>query len=94
MLFLSGFNIITLTNGDNSNSIRYTLSKYNHAMTAFGYKDITYTLTNGAQRNDKYLTIASGMIEAPKGYFNISYKTNIDEALAIKINWGAKNEEV
>ncbi len=55
-------------------------------MTAFGYKDITYTLTNGAQRNDKYLAIASGMIEAPKGYFNISYKTNIDEALAIKIN--------
>ena len=94
VLFLSGFNIVTLTNADNSNSIRYTLSKYNHAMTAFGYKDITYTLTNGTQRNDKYLAVATGLKEFSKGYFNISYKTNIDEALAIKINWGAKNEEV
>ncbi len=94
VLFLSGFNIVTLTNGDNSNSIRYTLSKYNHAMTAFGYKDITYTLTNGTQRNDKYLAVATGLKEFSKGYFHISYKTNIDEALAIKINWGAKNEEV
>lgn len=93
-MFLSGFNIVELAGGNSSDGIKYTFSKYNHAMTAFGYKDITYTLTNGTKRNDKYLTIASGMIEAPKGYFNISYKTSIDEALAIKINWGAKNEEV
>lgn len=94
VLFLSTFNIITLNSGDNSNDISYTFSKYKHTMAAFGYKDITYTLTNGTQRNDKYLAVATGVREFAKGYFNISYKTNIDEALAIKINWGAKNEEV
>ena len=94
VLFLSTFIIITLNSGDNSNDISYTFSKYKHTMAAFGYKDITYTLTNGTQRNDKYLAVATGVREFAKGYFNISYKTNIDEALAIKINWGAKNEEV
>lgn len=94
ILFLSTFNIITLNSGDNSNDISYTFSKYKHTMAAFGYKDITYTLTNGAQRNDKYLAVATGVREFARGYFNISYKTNIDEALAIKINWEAKNEEV
>ncbi len=86
VLFLSTFNIITLNSGDNSNDISYTFSKYKHTMAAFGYKDITYTLTNGTQRNDKYLAVATGVREFAKGYFNISYKTNIDEALAIKIN--------
>lgn len=86
VLFLSSFNIVIINNKENNDNLSITLSQFNHTISAFGYKDITYKLTNGTNRNDKYLAIATGMRELPTGYFNIAYKTNIDNALAININ--------
>lgn len=85
VLFLSTFNITTIYNNENNSEIYTTLSKYNHAMVAFGYRDISYTLSNGTKRYEKYLSVATGISEEPTGYFNISYKTNIDDAIAINL---------
>ena len=85
-LFLSMFNVITIKTQNNSDNLSIKISKYNHTMTAFGYKDITYTLTNGTKRNDKYLVVATGIKDLTTGYFNISYKTNIKDAFGVQIN--------
>lgn len=54
-------------------------------MAGFGYKEVTYTLTNGGQRQDFYITVASGFFLRKRGYFNINYNTQIDDAYALLI---------
>lgn len=85
-LFLSMFNVFTIKTQNNSDNLSIKISNYNHTMAAFGYKDITYTLTNGTKRNDKYLAVATGIEDLTTGYFNISYKTNIKDAFGVQIN--------
>ena len=48
-------------------------------------KEITYRLTNGTMRTDEYVAVASGIGVRKRGYFNINYSTQIDEAYGINV---------
>ena len=53
-------------------------------MAGFGYKEITYTLSSGAQRIDKYLAVTRGL-EGFAGYLNISSNVTFSSAYSIEI---------
>ncbi len=84
-LFVDCFRVDTFWDANNKNAIDYTISTLPHAMAGFGYNDITYTLSDGTQRTDCYIQVATGLVDTPKGYYNINYNTTIDECFAITI---------
>ena len=86
VLFVDTFSVATFSLGTNEEVIKYLMGTVCHAMAGFGYNEITYTLTNGQTRTDKYIAVATGLITKSKGYFNINYNTQIDEFYSITIS--------
>lgn len=84
VLFLSGYNVGFMYSTDNRDSVSYYTSAANHVMVGFGYDSYTYVTENGTE-NYEYLYVASGNIADESGLFNIRYKTNINDALAVNI---------
>lgn len=84
ILFLSGYNVASISESSNKDTINYLESTANHVMVGFGYKEYTYTLSTGTQTLS-FLSVASGIIERSSGLFNTNYKTKINDALAINI---------
>lgn len=84
-LFLSGYNVGSLSLQENSDSMSYILSNTNHVMVGFGYREITYTYNSGKQETLNYIHVASGVDSSPSGYFNINYNTKINDAFAVSI---------
>lgn len=85
VLFVDGFKIDSFIDDGSENTINYEISTSTHTMAGFGYNDITYTLSNGTQRNDTYIQVATGLVEKPNGYYNINYNTTVDECYAVRI---------
>lgn len=84
-LFVDPYSIDTITEYDGYDLIEYRAFTVPHAMAVFGYRDITYTLTNGQIRSDSYLQTATGNAFVPQGYCKLNSDTTIDQALAIYI---------
>lgn len=85
-LFVDPYSIETIYIYDGSDAIEHWYSDVPHSMAMFGYREITYTLSNGQTRTDEYLKVATGNVYYPDGYCKISNKTTIDQALAIAIS--------
>ena len=86
IIFCSGFNLALISQLDNSDSIVLRTCVDTHAMTVFGYTEITYTLSNGSTRLDTYLYVASGVLSQPSAYVYMGSDITIDDAYAITIN--------
>ena len=84
VLFLSGYNVASISEDTNKDTFNYLESTANHVMIGFGYKQYTYTLSNGTQTLS-FLSVASGIVDRSSGLFNINYQTKINDALAINI---------
>lgn len=85
VLFLDGFTISENSDNGNSESISYNNYDAAHVMVGFGYREVTYTLSNGNFRTDKYVRVASGLNERKRGYYNINRNTRIDDAFIVEI---------
>lgn len=85
VLFVDCFRVDSFTDSNNQMSINYLITDMPHAMAGFGYNDITYTLSNGTQRADNYIQVATGLVDKPTGYYNMSYNKIIDECYATTI---------
>lgn len=83
-LFLSGYNVGDLLSSENADTISYYTSSANHIMIGFGYKEFYY-VTSGGDIHNQYISVSSGLIQAPTGIFNIDYQTQINDALAVNI---------
>lgn len=86
-LFLSGFNVASVSEADGQDSYGYYYDNANHVMVGFGYRYVTYTYSNGTTETFNFLYVASGMLNTSSlGYFNTNFNnTKIDDALAINI---------
>ncbi len=84
-IFVDGYNVINLTLNAYYEGLDIMLSSFTHTMAGFGYKEITYTLTSGGQRLDRYIAVATGLSNRTQGYFNISHNTLIDEVYGVRI---------
>ena len=85
VLFCAGYNVATINTYENSDKIYNYESTANHVMVGFGYKDITYTMANSSTALYRYFEVASGVPLNDSGYYNIDYKTKINDAYAINI---------
>ena len=86
VLFVDPFNVITLMAQNSKDIVYYMFGSIAHAMAAFGYNEITYTLADGTTRKDYYLAVASGMSERTSGYCNVNYNTVIDDCYGVVIS--------
>lgn len=84
-LLLSTYNVCTWGFGDQYDYFNYEIYSGNHVMAGFGYRDTTYTLTNGSKSNYNFIYVATGFANPTNAYFNINYKTNIVSAYSVNI---------
>lgn len=84
MLFVDMFSASEIYDKEKSDVINSIVGNGSHAMVAFGYREITYTLQNNITQNDIYLAVATGLSNLRRGYSNIKNMT-IDDAYAVNI---------
>lgn len=85
VVFVTYFNNAVINESENKDVVNYVVQSGNHAMAAFGYKTITYTLESGQTRTDTYLAVSGGMSNFKKGYYNVNYTTQFMDAYGINI---------
>ena len=85
VLFCSGYNVAEIDPYNQYDLISYYEATANHVMVGFGYKEISYTLANSTKITYQYMAVASGVQTKSSGYFDINYKTNINDAYALNI---------
>ncbi len=85
IIFMSEYNIATLISSSNLDTIDMYTSTVPHAMAAFGYISITYTLSNGQTRIDNYLQVSTGEPSQTSALLNLNYYIDIDNAYAVTI---------
>ncbi len=81
VLFLSSYNVVSLKENDGYDVATVYTSDVPHIMVAFGYKRYIYDNFIPYE----YLSVSTGLKNQPSGLFNVNYKTQIDDALAINI---------
>lgn len=86
IFFTSGYNIVSIAKFDNHDTVNMYTSSGMHSMTAFGYTQITYTLSNGTTQTDNYLNVASGVDTLSNALVNVDTDINIDDAYAVTIS--------
>lgn len=86
IIFTSEFGVSTINAGNNVDTITTHTASDAHAMAVFGYSEITYTLSNGTTKIDKYLRVANGLSSIMSDLVNIETNTTFDDVYAITIN--------
>ena len=81
-IFAFKYSYSYFTHSETSDSVSIVKANERHVMTAFGYREITYTLSSGT-RVDRYLYIATGNVFYPTGYYNIDKNTTIEECYGL-----------
>lgn len=84
VLFLDQFSFVTINESEGTDTLAKYIGEVTHTMVGFGYRDITYTLSNGT-RVDKYIAVATGRDECPKGYMNINENNVIDAVYSLTV---------
>ena len=86
IVFLSAYNMTTLSSSNNVDTLDMQTSTVPHAMAVFGYRSVTYTLSNGQTRVDNYLHTATGAPNPSTSLLNLSYYVDIDDAYSVSIS--------
>ena len=81
VLFLSGYNVLSLANNQTYEYCTGYVSPNTHVMIGFGYKTYVYD----GNRTYRYFAVGSGITGHSSGLYNIDYKTQINDALAVNI---------
>lgn len=84
VLFLSGYSVAELLGYENRDVISYDVSTGNHIMVSFGYKEYTYTTSNGTV-NYNFLSVSSGLYYNSSALYDFNFQTTVNDALAIEI---------
>lgn len=85
-LFLSGYNVGSVSESDTQDTYGYYYSEGNHVMVGFGYRYVTYMYSNSKTETFNFIYVSSGDHNSSYGYYNIKYNsTTINSALAINI---------
>lgn len=85
VLFCGGYNVADIDTDEKWDRINYYESSGNHVMVGFGYQEINYTLSNFVNVSYQYIMVASGVQTKSSGYYDINYKTNVNDAYAVNI---------
>lgn len=85
-LFMQDYTVTDLFNKDGYDFLDDMHSNGTHTMAAFGYREITYTLTDGGTRSDNYLLVSSGFDNRPRAHVNVKQTDNINDAFSVVVS--------
>ena len=85
VLFTSEIEISNLEEQTNEDYYDAFWGSDNHAVVAFGYREVDYTKGDNSVQNAKYLYVATGNSQITNGYLNVSNNFNLYEAYAVSI---------
>lgn len=83
-IFLGTFTVVDINTNNNIDTLNKYTGSIPHIMVGFGYKDITYTLSSGT-RVDRYISVATGVVQMESGYFNVNNTSQIDAVYSVNI---------
>lgn len=84
-LFVQKMSIANIEELNNSDRYNILQGEIMHAMSAFGYEEITYNTGNGQQTNKQFLLVATGIKRMPTAYLNVNNMLELDYAYAVEI---------
>lgn len=84
-IFVDTFTAANISESD-TDYIAYLNGNGCHVMAGFGYKEISYVLTSGAERTDYYIAVAAGYTMFSRAYYNINLRTTIDDVFGVVIS--------
>lgn len=85
VIFLRTMSIATFTVGENQETINYLNSSNAHSLIGFGYKEVTYALSNNTTRQDKYVSVSTGLTQRSRGYLKLANGIICDDSFSVKI---------
>lgn len=85
VMFVSSLEIVDIQDGNNSSTHSTLYGNIMHALAAFGYKEITYTLPTGREEKYEFLHVATGICKMPTAYLNINNMLQTYDAFSISI---------
>ncbi len=83
-IFVDTFTVAKISETE-TDYIDYMIGNGCHVMAGFGYREVNYILSDGTQRNDYYLAVASGYSMYNRSYFNVNLNTLIDDVFGVVI---------
>lgn len=86
VLFLNTYTICSTYEKDTYAEIYYEVHSGNHVMPGFGYRNVTYTHSDGSTSDYKYINVTTGWNNPREAYFNTEYCTNIVSAYKVNIH--------
>ena len=86
ILFVQKLEISTITGSGNSDTYDTLYGSLNHAMSAFGYYEVTYTLQSGGSETGRFLQVATGIEDTRIAYLNMD--NNLQTVSAYSVNIG------
>lgn len=84
-IFVDTFTVANISEGE-TDFFAYLNGNGCHVMAGFGYREVSYILSDGTQRNDYYLAVASGYSMYDRSYFNVNLNTLIDDVFGVVIS--------
>ena len=84
-LFVSMFTFCGITQGSGYDYLDYKVGIGTHVMAGFGYKEVTYAVSGGT-RKDYYIAVASGYNAKKRGFFNVNFNAQIDDAYSLLVS--------
>ena len=85
-LFMQDYTVTDIINENDFDFLDDMHSNGTHTMAAFGYREITYTMTDGGTRSDNYLLVSSGFDNRPRAHVNIKQADNINDAFSVVVS--------
>lgn len=85
VLFVQKMEISTIQTQTNQDTYTILSGSINHTLSAFGYEEVTYTMSDGTQQNEKFLYVATGIKRMPQAYLNLNGMLQIDDAYAVSV---------
>ena len=84
-LLLNTFNVCSTYESNTYTNIYYNLYYANHVMVGYGYRNITFTHSDGSTSQCKFINVITGWNDPATAYFNMEYCTNIISAYKVNI---------
>lgn len=84
-IFSRSVSIATFITSEGKDTIQFLNSLNPHSLIAFGYKEINYTLNNNTIRQDKYMSVSTGLAQISKGYMKVTNERIFENALSVRI---------
>ena len=85
ILFVQKLEISTVNGSGNSDAYDTLYGSLNHAMSAFGYYEVTYSLPGGGSETGRFLQVATGIEKKREAYLNIDNNLQMTDAYTVNI---------